>query len=105
MKAAASCAVLAGIAASDAACCKAVGQTSRSQNHQDAIALLRQVSPGGADAAKRLARLLSLMDEAQYGFVGIGGQKLMQSQRHARTRRVRRVDPAALAARRRANRG
>jgi hypothetical protein len=60
IKAAVSCAVLAGIAASDAACCKALGRTNRSQNHRDAVELLGQVSPGGAAAAKQLERLLSL---------------------------------------------
>ena len=44
-KAAASCAVLAGIAASDAACCAALGQALREVspvNHGDAVALVRQ---------------------------------------------------------------
>ena len=75
-KAAASCAVLAGIAAADAACCKSLGRRSRSQDHRDAVALVRQVAPGGADAAKQLERLLGLKDQAQYGFEDIGGQRL-----------------------------
>jgi hypothetical protein len=36
----ASLAVLAGIAASDAACCSALGRRSRGQDHRDAIGLL-----------------------------------------------------------------
>ena len=83
-KAAASCAVLAGIASADAACCKALGQRSRSQNHRDAVALVRQVAPGGADAAKQLERLLGLKDQAQYGFEDVGGQKLSAALRQAR---------------------
>jgi hypothetical protein len=83
-KAAASCAVLAGIAAADAACCKAVGQRSRSQNHRDAVAVVSQVSPGGPDAAKRLERLLGLKDQAQYGLGDITGQKLSTALRQAR---------------------
>lgn len=83
-KASASCAVLAGIAAADAACCKALGQRSRSQNHRDAVALVRQVAPGGPDAAKRLERLLELKDHAQYGFEDITGQKLLAAVRQAR---------------------
>jgi hypothetical protein len=51
-KAAASCAVLAGIAAADAASCKALGRRSRSQDHRDAVALVRQVAPGGPGAGK-----------------------------------------------------
>jgi hypothetical protein len=84
IKAAVSSAVLAGIAASDAACCKALGRTNRGQNHRDAIELLGQVLPGGADAAKQLERLLSLKDESQYGFTHLTGQKLRQAVRRAR---------------------
>jgi hypothetical protein len=42
--AAAALAVLAGIAASDAACCKALGLRSRGQDHHDAEALLDRSS-------------------------------------------------------------
>jgi hypothetical protein len=83
IKAAISCAVLAGIAASDAACCKALGRTNRSQNHRDAVELLGQISPDGAEAAKQLERLLSLKDESQYGFTDLTGQKLQQAVRRA----------------------
>jgi hypothetical protein len=83
IKAAVSSAVLADIAASDAACCKALARTNRSQNHRDAVALLRQVSPGGADAAGQLERLLALKDEAQYGFTNLTAQKLEQAVRRA----------------------
>jgi hypothetical protein len=83
-KAAASCAVLAGIAAADAACCKSLGRRSRSQDHRDAVALVRQVAPGGTDAAKQLERLLGLKDQAQYGFDDIGGQRLVTARRQAR---------------------
>jgi hypothetical protein len=51
--AAVSSAVLAGIAAADAACCKALGRASRSQNHKDAQDLLEQVTPGGDKLAER----------------------------------------------------
>jgi hypothetical protein len=83
-KAAASCAVLAGIAAADAACCKSLGRSSRSQDHRDAVGLVRQVAPGGPDAAKQLERLLGLKDQAQYGLEGIGGQRFLTAQRQAR---------------------
>lgn len=42
---AASVAVLAGIAAADAACCQELGQRSRSDSHHDAEALLGQITP------------------------------------------------------------
>jgi hypothetical protein len=76
-KAAASCAVLAGIAAADAACCKAVGERSRSQDHRDAVALVRRVMPGGPEAARQLERLLGLKDQAQYGLGDISRQRLV----------------------------
>jgi hypothetical protein len=84
-KAAASYAVLAGIAASDAACCKALGRRSRSQDHRDAVALVRQVEPDGVDASKQLERSLGLKDQAKYGFEDIGGQRLNAARRQART--------------------
>src|SRR4051794_17406362 len=62
-KAAASCAVLAGIAAADRACCGALGRRSRSQNRRDAVGLVREVQPGGPDAARHLERLLALQDQ------------------------------------------
>lgn len=64
--AAVSNAVLAGIAASDALTCMALGQRSRSQDHGNATTLLAQVSPDGPALAKDLARLLSYKDTAQY---------------------------------------
>jgi hypothetical protein len=44
---AAALAVLAGAAAADAACCAALGERSRGQAHQEAIALVRTVRPHG----------------------------------------------------------
>jgi hypothetical protein len=70
---AASLAVLAGIAASDAACCKALGRRPRSQNHHDAEELIGQIEPDGKGAANDLRRLLNLKDEAQYGFYNVSG--------------------------------
>jgi hypothetical protein len=79
MKAAAVCAVLAGIAAADAACCRALGRRSRSQDHRDAVSLVREVAPGGAGAARQL----SVKDQAQYGFEDVSGQKLVAALRQA----------------------
>jgi hypothetical protein len=77
-------AVLAGIAASDAACCRALGRRSRGQNHRQAIDLLEQVEPGGKDAANSLRRLLGLKDEAHYGLLDVGGRDLQAALRQAR---------------------
>jgi hypothetical protein len=76
-------AVLAGIAASDAACCRALGRRSRGQNHRQAIDLLEQVEPGGKNAANSLRRLLRLKDEAHYGLLDVGGRDLQAALRHA----------------------
>jgi hypothetical protein len=82
---AAALAVLAGIAASDAACCKALGRRSRGQDHREAATLLDQVAPGGAQAASSLRRLLQLKDEAHYGLFDVGGQDLKAALRQARS--------------------
>jgi hypothetical protein len=80
---AAALAVLAGIAAADAACCAALGRRSRGQDHQQATKLIEQVEPGGPQAASALRRLLSLKDEAHYGFFDVGGQDLQAAIRQA----------------------
>lgn len=82
-KAAASSAVLAGIAAADAACCTALGERSRSQDHRDATRLVRDVAPGGVDAAKKLGRLLDVKDASQYGFDDLSGERLTAAVRQA----------------------
>lgn len=81
--AATSSAVLAGIAASDAACCHALGKRSRSDDHRDAVELLKQVTPGGPQAANDLALLLGLKDESQYGFGDIAATKLRRALRRS----------------------
>jgi hypothetical protein len=63
---------------------RCAGRRSRSQDHHDAVALLRQVSPGGPDGARQLERLLGLKDQAQYGFEDLAGQKLVAALRQAR---------------------
>lgn len=62
-----SLAVLAGIAAADAACCAALGRRARGQGHDEAIPLARTIQPDGEAMARDLARLLALKDDAQYG--------------------------------------
>jgi hypothetical protein len=82
-KAAVACACTAAIAAADAACCAALGTRSQSDDHREATAVLAQVSPGGDDAGRRLARLLALKHAAQYGFGEISAEKLKTAQRNA----------------------
>lgn len=81
--AAASLAVLAGIAASDAACCAALQERSRSQNHHDAELLLNQIEPYGLQAARSLRELVNLKDKAQYGLLAVGQGELRAAMRRA----------------------
>lgn len=81
--AAASLAVLAGIAAADAACCKALGKRSKADSHREATQLLEQIAPGGKDAAKDLAVLIGLKDRAQYGAMALGDNDLKKVVRRA----------------------
>jgi hypothetical protein len=64
---AAALAVLAGIAASDAACCATLGQRPRGQAHGQAPGLLAAVEPHGRDLAKDLAGLLAAKDDSHCG--------------------------------------
>ncbi|MEX1141137.1 MAG: hypothetical protein WD993_10230 [Thermoleophilaceae bacterium] len=82
--AAATLAVLAGIAAADAACCKALGRRSRADDHQEASVLVRQVADVGDQAAKELRALIALKNDAQYGFYTVGGTELTGALRRAR---------------------
>lgn len=81
---AASLAVLAGIAAADAACCAALGLRSRGQSHKEAVELVRQVQPGGAEAGRRLDRLLNVKDTANYGITVVSGADLLAALRNAK---------------------
>jgi hypothetical protein len=77
-------AVLAGIAAADAACCKVLGRRSRADEHEDAVRLVEQIAGGGRVAAKDLRILIALKNDAQYGFHAVGTPDLTRSLRKAR---------------------
>lgn len=64
---AAALAVLAGVAAADAACCARLGRRARGQAHAEALTLIATVAPGGAAMAKDLDRLLARKDSSHYG--------------------------------------
>jgi hypothetical protein len=80
---AASVAILAGIAAADAACCKELGRRSRSDDHHDAEALLEQITPGGKRAASQLRQLIDIKDSAHYGFISTSVPQLKRALRQA----------------------
>jgi hypothetical protein len=81
---AASVAVLAGIAATDAACCQVLGKRSRSDDHHDAETLLEQITPGGKKAAGQLRQLINIKDAAHYGLISVSAAQLKHSLRQAR---------------------
>lgn len=81
--AAASLAVLAGIAAADAACCAALKERSRSQNHHDAEGLVAQIEPDGQQVARGFRDLINLKDKAQYGLLAVSQAELKTAMRKA----------------------
>jgi hypothetical protein len=81
---AASVAVLAGIAAADAACYQILGKRSRSENHHDAEILLEQITPGGKKAAGQLRQLIDVKDAAHYGLISVSAVQLKRSLRQAK---------------------
>lgn len=80
---AASLAVLAGIAAADAACCRSLGRRSRGEDHHDAEDLVSMISPGGTEAAAALRRLIDLKDKAQYGIIYVSRTDVKVAMRRA----------------------
>jgi hypothetical protein len=76
---AASLAVLAGIAASDAACCAVLGHRPRGQDHREAVMLLSGIAGVGAEMGKDLARLLDVKYNSQYGILFVSPKGATQS--------------------------
>ncbi len=81
---AAALAVLAGIAASDAACCAKLRKRPRGQDHGEAPKLLGTVVPHGEAMAKDLRRLLAAKDESHYGLTLVDRAKARRLVGYAR---------------------
>lgn len=81
---AAGTAVLAGIAASDAICCAAIGRRARGQIHLEALTVLSGAIPDGPKAAEWLRKLLEVKDASHYGMELVGVAKARQAVRNAR---------------------
>jgi len=77
-------AVLAGIAAADALCCKGLGARARSQDHRQAAELVKTASAKGERHKTLLVRLLDLKDEAHYGFLEVSVGKASRAVNSAR---------------------
>jgi hypothetical protein len=73
----------AGIAAADAICCAVLGEHAQGDDHQQAIELLRRVTPGGTDLAKALAVLLAMKTAAGYGAAPLTEEKAKRARRSA----------------------
>lgn len=84
-------AVLAGVAASDAACCAVLGRRHRGQSHREALKLLETVEPNGPAMAKDLRRLLGRKDDAHYGLgaLAAGEERRMVEWAHRLVNRAR----------------
>jgi len=78
-------AVLAGIAAADAACCATLGQRSRGQDHRQALELVAQAGSDGKTLSRALGRLLDIKDGAHYGMVFVNPQQAKTAIRYATT--------------------
>lgn len=86
-------AVLAAIAASDALCCRFLGERARGPDHREAVELLRQLrfGPGSPqqqaaharELANALATALDLKDDSHYGTMMIGANELRRLLRAA----------------------
>jgi hypothetical protein len=75
--------VLAGIAASDVLCCKALGHYVQGDDHQQAVAELSKVTPGGKGLGRDLRALLALKSRAGYGATSVRTDERKRAQRRA----------------------
>ncbi len=72
--------IQAGIAAADVVCCAQLGEHASGQDHNEAVALLKQVD---ASLALDLSRILKLKARTSYGSEAATGNQLKQAQRAA----------------------
>lgn len=75
--------ILAGIAAADVICCRALGRHAQGESHAEAVALLRSVQPGGPELAAALAALLGMKTRAAYGELPVNADDRARAQRRA----------------------
>ena len=75
--------VHAGVAASDVLCCKALGHFVQGDDHQQAIAELSKVTPGGRQLGKDLRVLLGMKNLAGYAAFPVGSEDRKRAWRRA----------------------
>src|SRR5215472_11212697 len=76
--------ILAGIAAADVVCCRALGQHSQGENHVQAVALLRSVQPDGPELSVALGVLLGMKTKAGYGDGVVSAEDRSRAPRRAK---------------------
>jgi hypothetical protein len=76
--------ILAGIAAADVICCRALGQHSQGDNHVQAVAMLRSVQPDGPELSVALGILLGMRTKAGYGEQAVSADDRTRAPRCAR---------------------
>jgi hypothetical protein len=84
--------VHAGIAAADAICCHELGEHAHGESHNEAVRLIRRVTPDGGQLAKALDTLLGAKTRAGYGHEPVTKDRsysLLARGRKARTRGTR----------------
>jgi hypothetical protein len=75
--------VLAGIAASDVICCKALGHFVQGDDHQQAVAELSKVAPGGKTLGRDLRSLLAMKTRAGYAAPPVSADERKRAWRRA----------------------
>jgi hypothetical protein len=75
--------VHAGIAASDVICCKALGHFVQGDDHQQAVAEISKVLPGGKELGNDLRALLQLKTRAGYGAPPVSVEERKRAWRRA----------------------
>ena len=76
--------VLAGVAAADVICCRALGHHSPGDNHVQAVALLRTIQPDGPELSTALGVLLGMKTAAGYGERPVSPENQARAPRRAR---------------------
>ena len=75
--------ILAGIAAADAICCRALGRHAQGDNHAEAVAMVRSVQPDGGELALALGALLGMKTKAGYGQEPVSAHDKVRAPRRA----------------------
>jgi hypothetical protein len=76
--------VQAGIAAADAICCRALGEHARSEDHAQAVDMLRRAGKDGPQLASALAALLGMKTKASYDAIPVSGEQRARAHRRAK---------------------